>query len=69
MDEFFDAKSLLGSLQEAFSSAMSASGSHWGPGGWGAASSAPGAAGAAAPLPDLDAFAMRDLAAGIREVG
>ena len=64
MDEFFDAKSLLGSLQEAFASAMSASGV--------AASGllASQHAGAAAGVPpDLDAFALHDLAASIREPG
>ncbi|KAL4447967.1 hypothetical protein ABPG75_005186 [Micractinium tetrahymenae] len=59
VDEFFDAKSLLGSLQQAFSSAMASSYVSAGGGGPG---SSPGGA-------DLDVFAMHDLAASVREVG
>lgn len=57
-DEFFDASSLLGSLGQAFSSAM-------------ASSRAPADGGGAASLQggaDLDMLAMHDLAASIREV-
>ena len=62
-DDFFDAQSLLGSLQQAFSSAMSASGLSLG-----GASLAPGGeAGSAAP-DEQNIFAMHDLAASIREV-
>lgn len=58
MDEFFDAKSLLGSLGQAFSLAIASSHA---PAGGGSPGSLPGGA-------DLDAFAMHDLAASIREV-
>lgn len=61
MDEFFDAKSLLGSLQEAFSSALAASNA-------GASAFYGGAAGADGGGLG-GAFAMHDLAASIREVG
>jgi hypothetical protein len=64
VDEFFDANSLLGSLQQAFSSAM-ASSYH------STAASACGAGGgsiAGAGADDVDIFAMHDLAASIREV-
>ena len=76
MDEFFDSHSLLGSLQEAFSSALSASAyASAGPGasGWGSAPGSwagGGGGGAAGPggseLGGI--FALHDLAASIREV-
>lgn len=82
IDEFFDASSALGSLQQAFSSAMVASytsaaaspgcGSAWGlhSGAWGggAAGGVP-SGGSGGGDDDLDLFAMHDLAASIREVG
>ena len=68
VDEFFDAKSLLGSLQQAFSSAMASSYQSTGGGAsacvGGGSSTALWGAGA----DDVDIFAMHDLAASIREV-
>ncbi len=64
MDEYFDASSLLGSLQEAFCSAMAGSAT--------SALNMPGAAGLAVDgnlNSGADIFAMHDLAASIRQVG
>jgi hypothetical protein len=68
VDEFFDAKSLLGSLQAAFASAMAASSYHSAAGGAGTSQSLGGGLhGSCGADLDLDAFTLHDLAASIRE--
>jgi hypothetical protein len=61
VDEFFDARSLLGSLQQAFSSAMAAS--------LAPDAGEPGCASAHQGLAASRALAMHDLAASVRQVG